>query len=366
MASGFALPKKLLVHGYILMGDQKMSKSLGNTVDPDFLAQQYGVEPVRYYLLRQMPINQDGQFDIKDLEARIAGDLANNLGNLLNRTVTLAQTNGISIVNAPGVLEKQSVALKERAIEAYRIYWEEMNKFNVHIALAELWKFISEVNAYFHALQPWVLAKKNKELFIEVIHTTCQSLHMSGTLLWPIMPKKMELLLASIGHSVELGHDYDTLLRSNAWNFRFTLTKTDEPLFIRPQQQEILQQQETQGITEQKQKINEPIISIDDFARVSLVVGTIMACEAMPKSEKLYKLHVDLGSYGKRQILSGIAKYFKPEDLIGKQGVFVANLAPRTMMGLESQGMLLTADNGNGGLSLVTVMANVPNGTRLK
>lgn len=364
MAAQLPLPKKLLVHGYILMGDQKMSKSLGNAIDPETLADRYGVEQIRYYLARQLPVNQDGQFSIKDVEERIGADLANNLGNLLNRTTSLALANGLTTVVAPQALEKSSSAIKEKAEEMFRIFSEEMDKSLLHIALAELWKFISEVNAYFHAQQPWVLAKTNKELFAEVIHTTCQSLQAIGIVAWPFMPTKMEQLLSSIGQTFTLGNAYEAQLRKNQWNSTFTLTKLDEPLFIRPEPQA-----ETEPAQPQEPKEAQPTmdtISIDEFSKMHLITGTILACEPVAGSNKLLKLSVDCGSYGQRTILSGVAGSFKPEDLINKQGVFVANLPPRKMMGMESQGMMLLAEADNNTLRRVTIEGPVPNGTRLR
>lgn len=364
MASQFPLPKKLLIHGYILMGDQKMSKSLGNAIDPETLADRYGVEQIRYYLARQLPINQDGQFSINDVEQRIGADLANNLGNLLNRTISLALANGLLTVTPPQALEKSSAAIKEKAEEMFRMFWEEMNKSSLHIALAELWKFISEVNAYFHAQQPWVLAKTNKELFAEVIHTTCQSLHAIGIVAWPFMPNKMELLLSSIGQTFTLGNGYEAQLRKNQWNTTFTLTKLDEPLFIRPEPQVVTEQVEAPQAKEEQTAMD--TISIDDFSKMHLITGTILACEPVTGSNKLLKLTVDCGSYGQRTILSGVAGSFKPEDLINKQGVFVANLPPRKMMGMESQGMMLLAEGDTNTLCRVTIEGTVPNGTRLR
>ncbi len=364
MAAGLPLPKKLLVHGYVLTGQQKMSKSLGNAYDPGQLAEWYGVEQVRYYLMRQIPISQDGHFDLKDLEERINADLANNLGNLLNRTLTLALNNGLSTVNSPATYEATSAALRERCEEAYRLYWEEMNKGYFHIGLAGLWQFISEVNAYFHAQQPWVLAKKNPELFAEVIAAVCHSLNAIATMLWPIMPSKMTSLLASLGKRLELGTNYEPILRENAWTQSFTLTKQDEPLFVRPETHVLVEEQPVAPVSAPAQPAV-PEIGIEDFAKVQLVVGTILSCEPVKGSEKLYKLQVDLGKLGMRQILSGVAQRLKPEDLIGKQEVFVANLKPRKMMGLESHGMMLLADNGEY-LRPIVVDGKIDNGSTVK
>lgn len=362
-ANGMKPPHHLLVHGYILMGEQKMSKSLGNAVDPITLAESYGPEAVRYHLVRNFPISHDGQFDLENLEQHIAADLANNLGNLLSRTITLALNNDLREVKPPVELETTTVALREKCIEMYRMYSEEMNKGYFHIALAELWKYLSAVNAYFQALKPWALCKTDRELFEEVIYTACYSLHIVAVLAWPVMPKKMEQLLASLGKTLKRNCNYDAELRAHAFKKSYILEKLPEPLFVRP-----MQQTAKPAITEEKTVESVPNlapITIDDFAKVQLLVGSVTSCEPVPGSQKLYKLSVDLGLHGIRQILSGVAPYFKPDELIGKQGVYVANLAPRKMMGLESHGMMLFAQDDKGNMRMLTVGGNVENGTRV-
>jgi methionyl-tRNA synthetase len=360
MAANLSLPKKLLVHGYILTDGSKMSKSLGNAADPNQLSDWYGVEQVRYYLLRQMPINQDGHFNLKDLEGRIASDLANNLGNLLNRTVTLAVNNGLNKVKAPQACEPKTCALKEKLEEMFRSFWDEMNHCHFHIALSNLWKFISEINAFFHDQKPWVLAKENKELFEEVIYAVCHSLYSIGILLWPVMPEKSKELLSSIGHEFDIKNNYEKDLRENIWNKNFELKKTQEPLFVRPESRAL-----ELNVEEKKEVIKTDFITIDDLIKVKLIVGEILECEPVEGSEKLYKLSVDMGKLGKRQVLAGVAPFFKPEELIGKQGVYVENLKPRKMMGLESQGMMLFAKDDKGNMRMTTVAGKVENGTRL-
>lgn len=366
MAAGLPLPKKLLVHGYILIDEKKMSKSLGNVVDPNQLADWYGEESIRYYLVRQMSVNQDGNFSLKDLENRIGSDLSNNLGNLLNRTITLAINNGLEKVVSPGVWEAESAVLKEKSEEAFRSYWDGMNHQQYHVALADLWTFISEVNAYFHAQKPWAVVKENKELFEEIISAVCHSLYSIAVMLWPVMPTKMEELLASIGQKIELGVNYDEELRKNLWNKIFTLKRSENPLFPRPESH--LPKEEPVAPKKEKKSMEKAVpdtIKIDDFAKVELLAGTILECESVKGSSKLYKLSVDLGDRGTRTIFSGVSKYFKPEDLIGKQGVFVGNLAPRKMMGSVSEGMMLFAQDSTGAFEMVTVSGKVENGTRL-
>lgn len=370
MAAGLPLPKQLVVHGYILMGDSKMSKSLGNVISPDDLAKWYGIEPVRYYLMRQMAITHDGHFDLKDLENRISGDLANSLGNLLNRMQTLALNNELQEITAPTTWEAKSSHLHEMCQETYRFYWDEMNKFYFHTALGEVWKFIALVNAYFHEMQPWVLAKQNKELFTEVIAATCNSLYSIALMLAPIMPKKMEALLHALGQSYDQNLNYDDVLRKNNWNRIFKLNKLDEPLFIRPEshlpKEDVTLAVKTEVVKSKPEGQRDEFISIDDFAKCKLIIGTIKSCEEVAGSDKLYKMQVDCGSHGMRQIFSGVKKNFKPEDLIGKQGVVVANLPPRKMPGGVSEGMLLYASDASGNHRLASVSGPVDNGTQLK
>lgn len=368
MAAGLPIPKKLLVHGYILVDEKKMSKSLGNVVDPEQLADWYGQESVRYYLVRQMSVNQDGSFSLEDLESRIGSDLSNNLGNLLNRTITLALNNNLEKVTPPGVWETESAVLKEKCEEAFRSYWDGMNHQQYHVALADLWKFISEVNAYFHAQKPWAVVKENKELFEEIISAVCHSLYSIAIMLWPVMPTKMEELLAALGCSFDLGSNYDEELRKNLWNKVFSLKRSETPLFPRPESHVPKEEPTQEKKAPEKKRMEKAVpdtIKIDDFAKVELLAGTILECEPVEGSSKLYKLQVDVGKRGVRAVFSGVVKYFKPEDLIGKQGIIVANLAPRKMMGSVSEGMLLFAQDDQGAFELVTVTGKVANGTRL-
>jgi methionyl-tRNA synthetase len=359
MAAELPLPKKMLVHGYILSEGKKMSKSLGNVVDINELGDWYGVEQVRYFLMRQISVNQDGSFSLTDLENHIASDLANNLGNLLHRTLTLALNNGFEKISPPDLLEIETSALHEKCEECFRSFWDEMNHYQYHIALSNVWKFISELNAFFHAQQPWKIVKENKEYFEEIISSICHSLYAVAIMLWPVMPKKMEEILAFLGCKFDLKNEYEKELRENKWNKVFFLKKRIEPLFIKPEPMKKISDNK-----ELENKIPE-IITIDDVAKVCLNVGTIVSCEPVAESNKLLRLTVDLGGLGKRQVFAGVAKFFSPENLIGKQGVYVTNLKPRKIMGEESQGMMLFARDEKNNMRMVTVSGNVENGTRL-
>jgi methionyl-tRNA synthetase len=372
MATGLALPKQLLVHGWIKVGEQKMSKSLGNVVDPQVLYNAYGADPVRYYLLRQLAITHDGEFSIADLEQKITSDLANDLGNLLNRMITLAEKNNVLQLPAPATWSKTSMELQDAFLKMHAEYQEHMNGYLYHLALAALWKYIGLTNAYFHAHEPWKLAKSDPKLFSEVLSAAAHSLYAIGVLLWPVMPQKMELLLAALGKKLPLDQNYVEQLKKESWNKDFALTK-GETLFMKIEPQ--LAEAKPEELKAEEQKSNEvkgtssgdaTTIKIDDFTKVELLVGTVTACDEVPKSDKLYKLQVDFGSKGTRQILSGVRKHFAAADLIGKQGVFVYNLAPRAMVGLESQGMMLFAEDHAGKLQMVTVGYAVPNGTKIR
>jgi methionyl-tRNA synthetase len=360
MASGLPLPKHLLAHGWIKVNEQKMSKSLGNVVDPEPLAQTYGADAVRYYLASQIAITQDGEFSTQALERHINTDLVNDLGNLLNRTVTLAYKNDLYQVPKIQHFNDAAMQLHADALVMISEYEDYIEKYSFHLALARLWKFIGKVNAYFHAQEPWKLASTNKEAFAQVISATCHSLKIIGYLLWPVMPIKAQELLEHLSIAQILGSDKIEEIKT-PWHYDFYLKKA-APLF-----QKIEIQPTAEPSAETKPEENKLTdISIDDFIKIELIVGTIVECEELPKSDKLLKLQVDFGSKGKRQILSGVKKFFAPSDLINKQAVFVFNLAPRKMMGLESHGMLLTAQDEQGNLKIVAPTSVVLNGTQLK
>ncbi len=356
MASNLELPKHLLVHGWIKVNQQKMSKSLGNTIDPQDLYNAYGADAVRYYLTSQLAITHDAEFSTQELEHRISTDLANDLGNLLNRTIALAFKNDLFEVPEIKKWSIEALELYDYSVATINEYHDHMQNCSFHLALASLWKFISRVNAYFHSQEPWKITDKEK--FNEVISATCHSLNVIGHLIWPVMPHKAIELLDHIGQEDILDDNVIQELKKK-WNNSFKLKK-GTTLFQKIEEPKVMKE------IEQEKPLSEPNINFEDFAKVKLLVGTIEQCEEVPKSDKLYKLQVNFGDKGMRQILSGVRQYFKPQDLIGKQGVFVFNLAPRKMVGLESQGMMLFVEDANGNLQFVTVAKEVPNGNPLR
>ena len=365
MAAGLPLPKRLLVHGWIKVDKQKMSKSLGNVVDPVVLHDKYGVDQVRYYLMRQIAVNTDGEFSIADLEQRINSDLANDLGNLLQRMSTLARKNDLFEVRPPEAWSPAALSLRDAAWSTIEQFRQYMDECEFHLALAALWRFIHQVNAYFHEQEPWKISKADSVRFAEIISATCHSLRMIGILVAPIMPVKMAVLLGAIGTTCNTEGSCLEELELGVWQQTFRLMET-EPLFrkIDKTEQEVTDSEKGKEDEQIAQKPS--YVAFEDFVKVELVVGTIKECDPVPKSEKLLKLQVDCGAYGMRQVLSGIAHAYRPDQLIDTQAIFVLNLKPRKMMGLESQGMMLLAEDDAGSLVIATVADPVPNGMRLR
>ncbi len=367
MAADLPLPKQMLVHGWIKVNEQKMSKSLGNVVDPIALQNTYGVDPVRYYLMRYIPINQDGEFSIESVERAIEKDLANDLGNLLNRMLILAEKNNMYTIHPCTVWEQSAVDLRDESLNMLTDVLNYMEDCMFHMALARIWKFIHQVNVYFHENEPWKLAQSDVKKFEQVLSATCHSLHIIGLLLWPTMPKKMEELLMSLGLSVKLDGSIVQELTQDGWHQKFVLLKT-AALFHKPETATNMAQPVAQAVVPEKQKEQEQptYITIEDLIKVELVVGMIEQCELVEQSDKLLKMQVDLGDKGKRQILAGIRQSYVSEELVGRQGLFVINLKPRKMAGLESQGMMLIAKDATGKTQLMSPAQLVPNGTRLQ
>ena len=258
-----------------------------------------------------------------------------------------------------------SDSLRDESIQMLKEFDEHMNDYMFHHSLARLWKFIHATNAYFHGQEPWKVAKSNPMLFTEIISATCHSLRVIAILLLPVMPQKMDELLASIGMQFE--HAQDTLENTElqSWNRHFTLKKISTLFekFAR-EEEKSMQPEELKNVV--AEQLHNNYITIDDVVKVELHTGTIEACIAVESSDKLVQMTVDLGDMGKRTILAGIRKSYQPQELIGKRGLFITNLKPRKMAGTESQGMMLVAEDENGKPQLVQFPDSVKNGARLK
>jgi methionyl-tRNA synthetase len=246
-------------------------------------------------------------------------------------------------------------------------YHHHMNNFMFHHALASLWKFIHLTNAYFHSQEPWKMAKTDTQAFSKVISNTCHSLRIIAVLLLPVMPKKMQELLISLGTPFKDGRDTLESLELNNWNKTFTLKKI--PTLFEKSVREVIEEQSVKSEETEKTAASEQLqnyIAIDDVAKVELHTGTIEACTDVSGSDKLVHMTVDLGDLGKRTILAGIKKSYEPAELVGKRGLFITNLKPRKMAGMESQGMMLVAEDETGKMQLVQFPDAVKNGVRLR
>ncbi len=359
MATGLAMPKILLVHGWIKVGEQKMSKSLGNVVDPKFLANTYGVDVIRYYLTRKMTITHDSPFSNDDIEKSINDELANDLGNLLNRCLVLAHKYEYTTIQAPKKWSNSAQKLQHECQQMINQTIELIEQGYMHRAVVRIWEFINLANAFMQQEQPWKTATTDIATFKMSIAAVIFSLRAMGIMLWPVMPEKMEKLLASIGYNLKIELDYNTLLEDTKWQGTCNLNMI-EPLFQKHERKI-----EEKVMEEKKVSTIENSISIDDFVKVDMRVGLIETAEPVEKSDKLIKLQVDFGPLGKRQILSGVRKYLTPQDLQGQKGIFVINFAPRMMLGHESQGMMLTAQSDDK-LSILQPGADIAPGSKIK
>lgn len=360
-AIGLEPPKTILAHGWWLIGRDKMSKSLGNVVNPMEMADKYGVDAFRYFLLSEMTLGQDAAFSEEAFVKRYNSDLANDLGNMLNRAVKLIVRYFDSKVPAPGnMLENEDKELLAAAADAADAMEHAVRNLHLDKGIETVMNVVRKANRYMETTAPWTLAKEGKtERLASVLYTAAETLRVVAQLLLPVMPEKMTKLLSTIGapavFSFEQAKNHGVLNPGSAIRDidalfpRIQLEETEAP------KAEPKKKQEKVKAVKEEPVLPEGIISITDFAKVKLITAKVVQAEKVPDAEKLLKLQVDAGSE-KRQIVSGIAGFYTPEELIGKTIVLVANLKPAKIRGVESYGMLLAAKNGDN-LRLVTVDA---------
>lgn len=373
MALDLPLPKKVFAHGWLLMKDGKMSKSKGNVVDPVTLIDRYGLDALRYYLLREVPFGSDGVFTPEGFIERINFDLANDLGNLLNRTVAMIQKYFGGTVTKdmiePTKFDEELKAFREETIQKYV---EAMENMEFSISLSTLWQFISRTNKYIDETQPWILAKEEMKRgqLASVMYHLSESLRHIAVLLTPFLTRTPERIFEQLGITDESLKDWNSI--QSFGQLETIQVKKGEPIFprldIEVEVKYIKEQmQGTEKKEEKQEEVNEAKeeISIDDFMKVDMRVAEVLHAEPVKKADRLLKLKLDLGNNEKRQVVSGIAQFYKPEELIGKKVICVTNLKPVKLRGELSQGMILAGEE-NGKLSLATVDSSLPNGTKIK
>ena len=378
MALDLPLPKKVFAHGFIMMKDGKMSKSKGNVVYPEMLVERYGLDATRYFLLRELPFGSDGVFSPESFVERTNFDLANDLGNLLNRTVSMMNKYFDGVIPSENLQATEfDATLKAHAEDVRAKYEESMEKMQFSVVLAELWSLVSRTNKYIDETSPWVLAKDEADQpkLAAVMANLAESLRHIAVMLQPFMTTAPKQIAEQLGLSDEL-LAWDSI--STFGNVIPANTKVVEkgvPIFprldaeveieyIREQMQASVKTPQEETKKEASVAPDVPEITIDDFMKVDLRVATVTACEPVPKANKLLKLQVDLG-YEQRQVVSGIAEHYKPEELIGQKVIVVANLKPVKLRGELSQGMIL-AGSHEGVLTLATVDPKLENGAKVK
>ena len=372
MALGEPLPKQVFGHPWLLFGTDKMSKSRGNVIYADDLVDLFGVDAVRYYLLAEMPYASDGSITYENMIERYNADLANTLGNLVNRTIAMTNKYFDGVVQPGDVTEELDGELKALAVETVGKVDKLLSEYRVSDTLDAIFTLAKRCNKYIDETAPWALAKdeSKKARLGTVLYNLLESIRFVAVLLSPFLPETSEKILAQINTDIK---DYDSLSAFGALKAGTVVGKA-EPLFARIDAKEMLEKIEAkaeaaqEAAKEENAEVEEAEglakIGIEDFSKVELKVAEIKDCEPVKKAKKLLKLTLDDGSKTPRTVASGIAKWYKPEELIGHKVIVVSNLKPAVLCGVESNGMILAADAGDE--AKVVFVDGMPNGAKIR
>ena len=377
MALGLPLPKQVFGHPWLLQGDGKMSKSKGNVLYADTLVDFFGVDAVRYFVLHEMPFENDGVISWDLMVERMNSDLANILGNLVNRTVSMTNKYFGGIVENKGVAELVDEELKATVLETVKKVDEKMNKLRVADAITEIFNIFRRSNKYIDETTPWTLAKDEakKDRLATVLYNLTEAITIGASLLFSFMPGTSEKILAQLNTEKRALEDMNTFGLYPSGN---KVTEKPEILFARMDIKDVMEKVEAMkaaAAAENKEEKKEeekpgmdvekkPEITYDDFAKLQFQIGEIVKCEEVPKSKKLLCSQVKIGSEA-RQILSGIKAWYKPEDMVGRKVMVVTNLKPAKLAGMLSEGMILCAEDDEGNLALMTPAKDIKSGSEV-
>ena len=376
MALDLPLPKQVFGHPWLLQGDGKMSKSKGNVIYADDLVDFFGVDAVRYFVLHEMPFENDGVITWELLVERLNSDIANTLGNLVNRTISMTNKYFDGVVENKGVVEEVDEELKAVVLSAKAKAEEKMEELRVADTISEIFAIFKRCNKYIDETMPWALAKEEdkKDRLATVLYHLVESITIGASLLEPFMPETSEKILAQLNAKKR---GFDELDQFGLYESGTKVVEKPEILFARLDLKEVLEKVEVlkekqkaeAGVAEEKEETGidiepKPEVTIDDFDKLQFQVGEIIACEAVKKSKKLLCSQVKIGSQV-RQIVSGIKNFYSPEEMVGKKVMVVTNLKPAKLAGILSEGMILCAEDVEGNLALMTPEKEMPAGAEI-
>jgi methionyl-tRNA synthetase len=357
LAAGVYPPNRIFVHGFFTINGQKMSKTLGNVVDPQYLVQKYGSDGTRYLLLTQFPFGQDGDIQVDRFVEKYNSDLANDLGNLVSRILKMVCNYSQGEIRKPSAYQESDESLRKEATGCAETVWRNVQEIDLKQAIDQVMKLVRSTNRYVENQAPWALAKeKNEERLDTVLYTSCETLRIISALFYPVLPQRCGRIRELLGFSGEALSP--TLEKAKEWGVLKPGTKVGTPESLFPRLEKKVKREEAKMAA--KEEVTGEV-SFEEFSKIDLQVAEVKEAEKVKGADKLLKLKIDIGTE-ERQIVAGIAEQYSPEEMIGKRIVVVTNLQPAKIRGIESKGMLLAAKEGKT-LSLVIADKNVKGGS---